>query len=97
MITAWSAHDMAQRLDDLAEILHACVTDGASVGFILPHTLAEAKTFWQGLLAEVEGGVRRLYVALDQGQPAGVVTLITAMPGNQPHRGEVSKLLVHPG
>jgi len=97
MITEWSAHDVAQRLDDLAEILHACVADGASVGFILPHTQAEAKSFWQGLLAEVDGGARRLYVALDQGQPAGVVTLITAMPGNQPHRGEVSKLLVHPG
>ena len=38
----------AQNVDRLAEILHACVHEGASVGFILPFEIDEAR----GLLAE---------------------------------------------
>jgi ribosomal protein S18 acetylase RimI-like enzyme len=96
MITEWTAEEMRTGLDDLSGILHACVLDGASVGFILPHDLSDARAFWQGLLAQVQSGARRLFVAVEEGHAVGVTTLITAMPDNQPHRGEVSKLLVHP-
>jgi hypothetical protein len=30
-------------LPDLAALLHACVLDGASIGFVLPFTLSEAR------------------------------------------------------
>lgn len=96
MIIEWTAADMKTGLADLAAILHACVHDGASVGFILPHDLAEAQEFWRTLQAEVAQGARRIFVAQEAGHAIAVVTLITAMPANQPHRGEVSKLLVHP-
>jgi ribosomal protein S18 acetylase RimI-like enzyme len=96
MITEWTAEEMRAGLDDLTGILHACVLDGASVGFILPHDLGDANAFWHGLLPEVQSGARRLFVAVEAGRAVAVVTLITAMPGNQPHRAEVSKLLVHP-
>lgn len=96
MITALTAPEMKTHLDALANVLHATVLDGASVGFILPHDLSEARAFWQALLTEVTAGDRQIFVALEAGELAGVVTLITGMPRNQPHRGEVSKLLVHP-
>lgn len=104
MITEWNAAQVQAHLTPLAKILHACVTDGASVGFIHPHSLDQALAFWTALLPQIATGDRRLFVTLDpastgpagDGMPTGVVTLITGMPGNQPHRGEVSKLLVHP-
>ena len=96
MITALTAPEMETHLDALAAVLHATVLDGASVGFILPHDLSEARAFWQALLPEVVAGDRQIFVAMEDGELAGVVTLITGMPRNQPHRGEVSKLLVHP-
>ena len=38
---------LARNLDRLAEILAACVLDGASVGFVLPFGVDEARAWWR--------------------------------------------------
>ncbi|GAB5471385.1 MAG: GNAT family N-acetyltransferase [Rhodospirillales bacterium] len=81
----------------LAEILQACVQARGSVGFILPFTLAEARAFWaEQVFPAVAAGDRLLWVARVGGGLAGTVQLQVALPPNQPHRAEVSKLLVAP-
>jgi GNAT superfamily N-acetyltransferase len=81
----------------LARVLHACVMDGASVGYILPFTEEEAEGFWRGkVLPAVEGGCRIVLVAAIDGEVVGTVQLDYDTPPNQPHRAEVKKLLVHP-
>ncbi|MCZ4280435.1 GNAT family N-acetyltransferase [Kiloniella laminariae] len=81
----------------LAEILHACVTSGASVSFIEPFSLTDSRTFWQDKVfpAVCRGGRILIVVEIDQ-VIAGTVQLDIDLPPNQPHRCEVSKLLVHP-
>jgi ribosomal protein S18 acetylase RimI-like enzyme len=84
-------------LDALGDILHATVHAGASVGFVLPFSLAEARSYWTAkVLRSVRNGSRRMLVAREHDTIIGTVHLnIDTMP-NQAHRAEVSKLLVHP-
>lgn len=82
---------------DLAALLHACVHDGASIGFILPFTRDDAMVFWTGNVAPaLQAGGRVLLIARVGGRLAGSVQLgIDTMP-NQAHRADISKLLVDP-
>lgn len=81
----------------LAEILQACVQDGASVGFVLPFTTAEARAFWlDRVFPGVEAGASDLFVARLGDVVIGTVQLVKAAMPNQPHRADVAKLLVHP-
>ncbi len=85
------------RLTALGGLLHACVSAGASVGFVLPLTVDEACAFWRTkVLPGVQGGGRSLWVALVAGEVVGTVQLVHDTPANQPHRAEIAKLLVHP-
>ena len=47
------------------------------------------------MAAEVEQGRRLLLAAFDDDELIGTVQVILASPPNQPHRGEIAKLLVH--
>jgi len=102
-IVELDAAGLARHLDALAEILHDCVQHGASVGFVLPYTLEQARSFWQGILAQWHGSLRRLFVLYDgdgrdvDGDPAvlGTVQLVMTPLANGSHRAEVSKMLVH--
>jgi len=85
-----------RELDALAEILHACVHAGASVNFVLPFPPEDARAFWRRVLSMMDAGSRRLLVARHNGRIVGTVQLDIATPPNQPHRAEVTKLLVHP-
>lgn len=88
---------IAARLPQLADLLHACVQDGASIGFILPFSRQDSVQFWRGnVLPAVARGVRQLLVAELDGALAGAVQLDWDTPPNQAHRAEVRKLLVHP-
>lgn len=80
----------------LAEILMACVADGASVSFFPPLSADRARGFWKGASAAVAAGTRVLLAAWDEGRLVGTVTLDMGTPENQPHRAEVTKLLVDP-
>ncbi|MCT8161586.1 GNAT family N-acetyltransferase [Pseudoruegeria sp. SHC-113] len=91
------AERFAQVQEALAEVLWACVQDHASVGFILPFMRNEALAFFTGTIAPaVASGGRVLFVARDSSRVLGTVQLVVDTPANQPHRAEISKLLVHP-
>ena len=79
----------------LAEVLIDCVAGGASVSFMHPLSQEKAVAFWRGVAEGVEQGERVLLVAEDDIGIVGTVQLILAQPENQPHRADVSKMLVH--
>jgi ribosomal protein S18 acetylase RimI-like enzyme len=81
----------------LGGLLHSCVHDGASVGFVLPYPEDESEAFWiDKVFPSVQAGMRLLLVARCGGKIVGSVQLDYDTPPNQPHRAEVRKLLVHP-
>lgn len=81
----------------LARLLIACVDAGASVGFMHPLSDERAQAFWRGVADGVDRHERVLLVAEDaDGELLGTVQIVLALPQNQPHRGDVAKLLVHP-
>lgn len=87
----------ARELPVLADILCACVEGGASVNFVLPFTQQDSEAWWRrAVLPALEAGERRLLVARVGGRILGTVQLAFAPQPNQPHRAEVTKLLVHP-
>jgi GNAT superfamily N-acetyltransferase len=91
------AEALARELPEFGALLHACVADGASVGFVLPFRPDEAEAFWRDrVLPPVRGGTRILLAARSGGRVVGTVQLGIDTPANQPHRAEVSKLLVRP-
>ncbi|HEX4150686.1 MAG TPA: GNAT family N-acetyltransferase [Steroidobacteraceae bacterium] len=83
------------QIRELAEILVDCVEGGASVSFMSPLSLEKAATFWRGVAREVANGHRALLVAEDERGIAGTVQLVFDLPENQPHRADLSKMLVH--
>lgn len=80
----------------LADILVACVADGASVSWRAPLAPEKARAFWQHVAAGVAAQHRVLLAAWLEGELAGTVQLELATEENQPHRAQLSKLLVHP-
>jgi GNAT superfamily N-acetyltransferase len=89
-----------ERLDEsaiaqLAAVLVACVEGGASVSFMHPLDPAKAAAFWRGQTEEVARGGRLLYAACDSEGIVGTVQVVLDQPENQPHRGDVAKMLVH--
>jgi GNAT superfamily N-acetyltransferase len=78
----------------LADVLVDCVEGGASVSFMAPFTKPEAERFFRKVIDGLETGDRILLAAFRDEELVGTVQLLTAMPPNQPHRAEVSKLLV---
>jgi len=84
------------RVSELAEVLRDCVEGGASVGFMLPLAAGRPEAFWRRVAEGVAAGERHLFVAEDEhGRVCGTVSLVIDMPDNQPHRADVSKMLVH--
>jgi GNAT superfamily N-acetyltransferase len=81
----------------LADVLLDCVEGGASVSFMHPLPRAKAIGFWQGMLASAARGERIVLLAEDaeSGVILGTVQVVLDMPENQPHRAEVTKMLVH--
>jgi len=96
-ITELNADELPDSLNDLADILHASVQTGASVGFILPYSMNDARAFWrEKVFLPVKNGGRVLLVARLDDRFVGTVQLDIDLLPNQRHRGEVAKLLVHP-
>jgi GNAT superfamily N-acetyltransferase len=82
-------------LTALASVLVDCVEGGASVSFMTPLSITAAESFFAGVIDEVEKGNRILLGAFAGEELVGTVQVLTSMPPNQPHRGEIAKLLVH--
>ena len=83
--------------EELAELCTDCVEGGASVGFMLPVEKESMERFWRAVVDSAARGERALLVArFGVDAPiSGTVQVVFATPENQPHRGEVTKMLVH--
>ena len=85
-----------REVDGLSDVLIDCVEGGASVSFMLPMSRAKAGAFWRNTAASVARGERIVLVAEDDaGTIVGTAQVILAQPENQPHRGDLAKMLVH--
>jgi GNAT superfamily N-acetyltransferase len=85
-----------REINELSAVLINCVENGASVSFMLPMTQAKATAYWHSVAASVARGERLVLVAeAPDGMIVGTVTVIVDLPENQPHRGEIAKMLVH--
>lgn len=83
-------------IQELGDVLIDCVEGGASVSFMLPMTRAKADAFWRTAAASVARGERVVLAAEDAtGTIIGTATVILQQPENQPHRGDIAKMLVH--
>ena len=89
------AAEACAELDSLASVLVDCVEGGASVSYMAPFSHAEARAAFEGFAAEAGLGRRIVLAAFAGGDLVGTVQVILALPPNQPHRGEIAKLLVH--
>ena len=87
--------DVREQLDALAAVLHDCVAGGASVSYMAPFSPEDARSAFAGFVAEAEQGRRLILGAFVAGELVGTVQVILTLPPNQPHRGEIAKLLVH--
>ena len=81
----------------LSNVLADCVEGGASVSFMSPYSRDDASVFWNRIADTAERGDVSVLVAEVDGQVSGTVQIGFDMPPNQPHRGEIRKLLVHRG
>ncbi|EOC1533708.1 GNAT family N-acetyltransferase [Cronobacter turicensis] len=91
-----SAAEIPTHLDSLCDVLIDCVEGGASVSFMLPFSPEKARAFWLDVAQSAARDDRLVLAAFDEeGKPVGTVQLILSQPENQPHRADVSKLLVH--
>lgn len=97
LIAALDPVSFGQTLDRLAEILQACVAEGASVGFVLPFAIEEARAYWQEKVApSLAAGSRIVLVAKVGSEVVGTAQLdLDGMPSKR-HHAEVSKVLVDP-
>src|SRR2546427_12014166 len=91
------AVEAAACAEALADVLIDCVEGGASVSFMLPLPREKAVAFWRGVADGVARGERVLLIAEDRaGRIVGTVQMIMSLPDNQPHRGDLAKMLAHP-
>src|SRR5919202_68257 len=77
----------------LSDILVETVANGGSVSFMHPLAPDVASAFWTKSLAAAEAGGRVVFGAIEDGELVGTVTLLLDCPPNQPHRGEIAKMM----
>jgi GNAT superfamily N-acetyltransferase len=83
------------QIQGLADVLIDCVEGGASVSFMLPISREKALAFWRKVAADTERGGRALIISEDATGIIGTVQVVLEQTENQPHRADVSKMLVH--
>ena len=88
---------LAKTVDRLAQILQACVHEGASIGFVMPFDRSDARAYWLDRVAGPHAaGAKQVLIATLGGEIAGTAQLdLDSMPSKR-HHAEVSKVLVDP-
>ncbi len=81
-------------LESLAHLLIDAVDSGAAVSFLPPLPLERAREWWRQVIATADPRAIFLVARDDEGI-VGTVQLHPAWAPNQPHRGDVAKLIVH--
>lgn len=87
--------ELERHLEGLAAVLADCVAGGASVSYLAPFSHEDARAAFAGFAADAANGRRLVLAAFAGGELVGTVQVVLATPPNQPHRGEIAKLLVH--
>ena len=83
-------------IEALSDVLIDCVEGGAGVSFLLPMSRAKAQEYWRSMATSLARGERMVLTAEDAaGTIVGTVQVVLGQPENQPHRGDVAKMLVH--
>jgi ribosomal protein S18 acetylase RimI-like enzyme len=77
----------------LADLLIETVAHGGSVSFMHPLERDVAEAFWRQSLAIADVGGRVILGAMVGRELIGTVTLHLDCPPNQPHRGEIAKMM----
>ena len=77
----------------LATLLIETVAQGGSVSFMHPLSREDAERFWTGALAAAARGERIVLGAFAGERLVGTVSLLLDAPPNQPHRGEIAKMM----
>jgi ribosomal protein S18 acetylase RimI-like enzyme len=80
-------------LDLLAALLVETVDGGGSVSFMAPLAMEDARAFWRRSLEAAGRGERVVLGAFAGETLASTVTLHLDCPPNQPHRGEIAKMM----
>ena len=94
-IRLMSQAEALESIPALSRILMDCVDDGASVGFMAPLKEHVAEDYWSAVADGVGSGQILLFSARVEGEIVGTVQVGFASKPNQPHRGDLMKLLVH--
>jgi GNAT superfamily N-acetyltransferase len=81
-------------LRGLAELLVDAVSSGAAVSFLPPLTVEQAEAWWRKA-TETADPKTVFLVARDAMGIVGTVQLHPSWAPNQPHRGDIAKLVVH--
>jgi ribosomal protein S18 acetylase RimI-like enzyme len=84
-----------ETIEALADVLVDCVEGDASVSFMHPLARERAREFWQQVAEGVAAGERAVFLAADEAGLCGTVQIVFPSSENQPHRADVSKMLVH--
>jgi GNAT superfamily N-acetyltransferase len=84
-------------VDGLARVLVDAVESNASVSFMAGLTIAEAAAWWRKTVDSLHARAAFLVAKDPAGAIQGTVHIQPAWAPNQPHRAEVTKLLVHRG
>jgi ribosomal protein S18 acetylase RimI-like enzyme len=83
---------MDEHLDEFSELLKQVVDNGASIGFLPPLDLSEAKKYWRNVLNQEV----ILFAARLNNKLVGSVQLHLCTKENGMHRAEIAKLMTHP-
>ena len=89
-----SGNELRAHITEISAVLADCVASGASVSFMPPFTQADSEGWFLQIADSVDRGERLVLAAFVDEALCGTVQAILTMPPNQPHRGEVAKLLV---
>jgi GNAT superfamily N-acetyltransferase len=87
--------EVHEHVEALAAVLHDCVTGGASVGYMAPFSLDDARAAFTVFADEAARRRRLILAAFAGNELVGTVQVVLALPANQPHRGEIARMLVH--
>jgi GNAT superfamily N-acetyltransferase len=84
-----------RELAGLCDVLIDCVEGGASVSFMWPMTRQKAECYWNNVAQSLARGERAVVIAEDErGEFMGTAQAVWAGPETQPHRADISKMLV---
>jgi ribosomal protein S18 acetylase RimI-like enzyme len=92
MLKIEEIESIESHLDQLSELLVKVVDDGASIGFLPPMKLADARQYWQSALkSDVI-----LFIAKIDDEIVGTIQVHFCTKQNGLHRAEIAKLMTCP-